>query len=220
MLTKYREHYDGEFVLTSTTIRNGEKDQTREWVPNPISNQHVSNYATVIGSDNNKEWFDHEILQNHRGGILGTRRMQTYGCNEVWRNTRLDFYVTRKPAELEDIKVAGYHVNNIVYTTVRQTLKNPGSFYVVPHAPAFDELALAVYLAAFDGHKEIFLLGYNKDTQGVDRDWVQQVSDVMKSYRNCKFYLVGPTANLHEGWRVHANVECLTFRNFITHCDI
>ena len=52
---RYRQDYDGEFVLLQTSIRNGVKEQRREWMINPIQNQHVSGRAAVIGSNLDRE---------------------------------------------------------------------------------------------------------------------------------------------------------------------
>ena len=36
---RYRQDYDGEFVIVETRWSAGKKEQKREWVPNPIENQ-------------------------------------------------------------------------------------------------------------------------------------------------------------------------------------
>ena len=48
MPERYRTEYDGEFVITVNTIKNGEKHQEREWIDNPIENQHISGRAAVL----------------------------------------------------------------------------------------------------------------------------------------------------------------------------
>ena len=50
MSERYRTDYDGEFVITVNTITNGKKVQEREWIANPIENQHISGRAAVIGN--------------------------------------------------------------------------------------------------------------------------------------------------------------------------
>ena len=46
---RYRKDYDGEFVILNTRVVNGEKIQDKEWIANPIENQHISSRAAIIG---------------------------------------------------------------------------------------------------------------------------------------------------------------------------
>jgi len=189
---KLRSEYDGEFVLTRTTIRDSLKDQHREWVENPIVNQHISGRAAVLGSDtDHMELFDYKHLLRHRGGLLGSKRLQTYGCNKVWKVMPVQFYVSTNQEDLAEIQETEYYQDNIVYTSTGTVLKNPQQFYLVPHSPFVSDLALAVYLAAFDSHQEIFLLGYNKDVNVNDANWIGDVSKVIGTYAQTKFWLVG-----------------------------
>ena len=48
---RYRTDYTGEFLITQATWSGGKKRQKREWVANPIENQHISGRAVCIGSD-------------------------------------------------------------------------------------------------------------------------------------------------------------------------
>ena len=51
MLEKHRQDYDGEHILIKTTFQNGKKVEQREWMENPITNQHISGRAAVISGD-------------------------------------------------------------------------------------------------------------------------------------------------------------------------
>lgn len=219
MLEKYRSDYDGEFVLTKTTIRDGKKEQTREWIDNPIVNQHISGRAAIIGSSLDSTLFDYKILQNHRGGLMGSKRLQTYGSGQIWKDMRLDFYVSTKATEIIEAHNANYGETTVLYTNTGNVLKDPSKYYVVPFQPVMDDLALAVYLAAFDGHNEVFLIGYNKDTPG-DNNWVGDVRRVMSDFKDVTFYLVGVEVNMPDVWRNMPNVKCINYRKFITYCDI
>ena len=48
---RYRADYEGEFVITESRWSGGKKTQNREWVANPIDNQHISGRAACIGSN-------------------------------------------------------------------------------------------------------------------------------------------------------------------------
>ena len=96
----------------------------------------------------------------------------------------------------------------------------PGSFYMIPFQPDINDLAAAIYLAAFDGHQEIFLLGYNNDTPGNTRRWKEDVATVISAYNTHQFVLVGSVSNMPDNWRMLENVECWDHRRFVTYCDI
>lgn len=221
MQKQYRKDYDGEHVLLRTGWQDGEKFHNREWIDNPIANQHISGRAAVIGSDLDMWRFDFKMLKNHRGGLLGNKRLQLYGSNFMWQHMAFDFVVAGINTEIEDIINHGYCDENIVYTNNRNCIKNPGKFYNIPFNKQLSELASALYVAAFDGHTEIFLLGYNKDLgETMGTNWVSDVNTVFGTYDDTKFYLVGTESNMYDQWKINRNVKCLTYRDFISYCDV
>jgi len=217
----FRRDYQGEFVVLETKFVNGEKQQTREWIENPIINQHISGRAAVIGSNTDLDQFDYRALKRHRGGLLGKKRLQTYGAGAVWDEMPFDFVVTTDRLQIKQIITAEYDTSTVIYSNAKICIENPGHLYLVPYAPYVDQLALAVYLAAFDGHEEIFLLGYNQETPSLNpRLWIEHVNHVIRAYSTAKFYLVGVESNMPSLWRENRNVECITYRRFISFCDV
>ena len=107
MQARYRTDYAGEFVITETRWTGGRKTQTREWVPNPIENHHISGRAVCIGSDFDAYRFNHVRLQRHRGGLLGSKKLQTYGVGDIAVAMRLDFAVETRAAQLATLKESG-----------------------------------------------------------------------------------------------------------------
>lgn len=217
---RYRADYPGEFVVVSTVWANGKKVQNREWIANPIENHHISGRAVCIGSKQDLWQFDHTRLQNHRGGLLGSKKLQTYGVGEIAHDMRLDFVVDTDQKNLQHLINNKYAEKNIVYTTAKNCIAFPGQFYLIPNAPKVLPVASIVYLAAFDGHQEIFLIGYNKDTDPGNVSWIEQVSAVMDTYKSVKFYMVGVKTNIHDQWFERSNCEHLTYRDFISYCDV
>jgi len=217
---QYRSEYPGEFVVLETRFVNGEKIQKKEWVENPIENHHLSGRAAVIGSTVDLERFDYHVLQWHRGGLLGKQRLQTYGSGDLWSDMKFDFFISTERKQLAQIIEKNYDEENIVYTNTRLCLENPGRFYLVPYMPYLDNKAIAIYLAAFDGHKEIFLIGYDQSTPSNNRLWHEHVNQIFQAYRSTKFYLVGTEANMFPLWRKNSNVECMAYRKFISFCDV
>lgn len=219
LIPRYRRDYDGEFILVDHDLIDGKSIQRREWIDNPVVNQHISGRAAVIASrvlHGGFKWFR---LERHRGGLLGKKRLQTYGTGDLWRDMRFDFFVESSTKEIQDIVEKKYDQQSIVYSSIKNCLAYPGHFYPVPFQPPLDYLAQAVYLAAFDGHQEIFMLGYNLDTEHGTARWVKNVAEVMSAYASTKFWLLG-NHNFPSIWLENHNVEMMTFERFITYCDI
>lgn len=228
---RYRRDYVGEFVITNTTIRDGQKIQSRDWIDNSIPNQWITGRAAaIVGPD---ERFDHRVLEKHRGGLRGTKRLQTYGALSVWRDMRLDYYASTLRDDIMALSVAkhyqsnqffsrwvNYHELTAVFTTASLCLDYPGHFHLIPHALSLSNVALPLYLAAFDGNTEIFMLGYSQELSSPDRMWIQDVESVLDTYPGVKFVLVGTETNQPKSWRQRRNVRCMTHRQFITYCDV
>lgn len=217
---RYRQDYTGEFVILNTDIRRGIKAQKREWIANPIINQHISKRAAVIGSSMDRDRFDYAKLQNHRGGLQGRNRLQTYGSGLIWNDMRLDFYCSTDRQLLTKLQQSGYNDTTTCYSTSRFCMIFPNKFFLIPFQPVLNDLAAAIYLAAFDNHKEIFLLGYNQDTPGNTYQWKNHITEVMSVYDSCQFYLIGAASNMPEDWKNLPNVECRDYRWFVYNCDI
>ena len=219
MEKRFRQDYTGEFVITEIKQSSGNTTQQREWIPNPIQNYHTSGRAAVIGSRIDEKRFRHQRLQRHRGGLLGKNKLQTYGTRDIWVDMALDFYVSTDVKDIRSIAKSGYDERCTVYTTPRHCLDNPGRFYIVPYLPPLDISALAIYLAAFDGHREVFMLGYARDMPSNSSNWAQDVTTIFQTYDTTKFILVG-RSSMPDNWMTLANVSQIEFRKFITYCDV
>jgi hypothetical protein len=217
---RYRTDYTGEFIITQSVWAGGKKRQRREWVANPIENQHISGRAVCIGSNHDSNQFDYTILQRHRGGLLGSKKLQTYGLGFVAHQMRLDFTIETDEDILKELIDNHYYQDNIIYTSPKNCLRYPGVFYLTPYNPVLIKHALALYLAAFDGHKEIFMIGYNNQTTTGNLAWQAHVAQVFSAYSGTKFVIVGMSHHAPAGWLEFANVERMTYREFISYCDV
>ena len=220
MQAQYRTDYLGEFVILETKWSGGKKSETREWIPNPIVNHHLSGRAACIGSTLDHSHFDYTRLARHRGGLLGSKKLQTYGTGDIAQQMRLDFAVETNIDNLTKILETGYQSNNIVYTSPRYCITHPGEFYLIPLRPRLVDLATVLYLAAFDGHKEIFMLGYTDETAGNHNEWIQQIVKIFTAYSGTKFYLVGEPTRMPDVWVNCANTQTMPYRDFIGYCDV
>jgi hypothetical protein len=220
MDARYRQDYAGEFVILETRWTKGKKIEKREWIENPIQNQHISGRAVCIGSSFDQPQFDYTRLQRHRGGLLGSKKVQTYGVGDITQEMRLDFAVEISKEKLDQLLTTKYQATNIVCTTPRNCITYPGEFYLIPQTPRLLDIALLLYLAAFDGHQEIFLLGYNRETPVQSQTWTSQIREVMDAYAGIKFYLIGEKTNMPDIWMEAANAVDMTYRDFVGYCDI
>lgn len=219
MLTvAYRKDYTGEFIVVNTDIRLGIKQQRREWIPNPIMNQHISDRAAIIASDLDRDRFDYARLARHRGGLRGSLKLQTYGTGACWQHMRLDFYYANDRATMTRLSASDYLENTAVYTSTRFCLMFPECFYMVPHQPLLCDTAQIMYLAVFDGHQEIYVLGLSNDASP-DR-WLRDVCEVISTYNTHEFFFVGTRSNMPAALLDLPNVNTLDYRQFITRCDI
>jgi hypothetical protein len=219
MEARYRTDYAGEFVILETKWAGGKKEETREWIPNPIENHHLSGRAAVIGSNIDKWRFDYTRLRRHRGGLLGSKKLQTYGTGAIAQEMRLDFTVETQTDNLNKLLEAGYQRDNIVYTTARNCIRHPGEFYLIPYNPRLLDLAVTIYLAAFDGHQEVFLLGYLDITEANSLNWIPHIAQIFLAYPGVKFYLVGESTRMPDEWVDCFNTQSMTYDEFISYCD-
>jgi len=216
---RLRKDYDGEFVVVETRVSNNKTEQVREWIPNVIKNHHISGRAAVLGSDTDSKFFKYQRLERHRGGLLGQKRLQTYGTGDLWKQMRFNFFAATQPDLIKELGQSDYDKETIVFTSPRYCLEYPGKFYLVPHLPIVNQMALPVYLSAFDGHTEIFLLGYNSGFDAGDPNWMDDVNQVFQAYNGVRFYLV-TRQNLPATWLKNDNVTVMDYRKFISYCDI
>lgn len=220
MQARYRTDYPGEFVILETKFSGGKKTEKREWIENPINNQHISHRAACIGSSIDYKFFDYPRLERHKGGLLSSLRLQTYGTAAIAKDMRLDFAVDTHLENLLPLIESKYTERSIVYTTPRNCIKVPGEFYLIPQFPHLCTTALPLYLAAFDGHKEIFMIGYNKETPSETKEWQEDVAKVIRAYPEVIFTLIGREDNLFESWMSCPNTRIFTYRDFVTYCDV
>jgi hypothetical protein len=220
MDARYRTDYLGEFVILETKWSGGKKSETREWIDNPITNHHISGRAACIGSNTDKTKFNYTILQRHRGGLLSSKKLQTYGVGSVAHEMPLDFAVETNATQLPLLIENNYSEKHVVYTIGRNCITYPGQFYLIPNNPRLLDISTIAYLAAFDGHQEIFLLGYNRDTVVGNSNWHTQLCSLIESYAGVKFYFVGEKTNMFPEWMELPNATFLTYRDFIGYCDV
>ena len=215
MLERYRTDYHGEFVIVHTLWKSGKKVQKKEWVPSVLENNHISSRAVVVGPGPSRAKFNIKALENHRGGLLGKLALQSYGTDSLYKEITPNFLVTFNEEILTELK-ENYANQNIVYTSTKMCLKHPGHFYMVPHNIRNYAISVAIYLAAFDEHKEAYLLGVD----GLTPQEELAIAEVFRVYNKTKFYVVSDSGEFTKVWKKFPNVTQQGYRHFITQCDL
>lgn len=220
----YRSQYTGESIVVNLRHENQEWNTELEWVPNAVYNNKLTTQAVVIGNGASREQFDLSLIKNHRGGLLAKNKLQTYGCNSLYKEYEPDFLVAVGNEVLEEIASSGYTDKHIVYSNAPALLDHPKKFYLVPQDPTWNAGALAAYLACFDGHKKVFLLGFDTDVEqvGTDALYVKTLEHVMTTYNDVQFVRVMPTTTwiIPEEWNALSNFTQVDFRGFSLEADI
>jgi len=240
----YRATYNGESVITKLTLKDAAWNPQTEFVPNSVFNVHSTRQAVAIGNGESRTEFNLTLLKNHKGGLLGANRLQTYGCNALYRDFTPDFLVAVGDEIVSEISRSDYAKDNIVFAHADAVLNHPGKFYLIPQNAYYNAGALAAYLACFDGHSRVYLMGYDsyddisainnvyKDTRGYQHTsnvhkqtgnyWEQSLAHVMETYADVEFVRVSPTEGwwTPDLWKSYTNFRAITYADFVIEADL
>lgn len=215
---RFRQDYTGEYVILNTIFRDGRKIQQREWIPNRVTNQHISGRAVVLCGTQLIGTYDVTRLAKHKGGLLASRKFQIYGVDSVWEKVPCEFLVSYKDEEVAKLIGSGYAGRSVVYTSPSNLLKYPNNFYLVPYTPsALSAEATAMYLAAFDGHQEVFVVNFDQPTQKE----AKQVETVIRTYPSVQFVFVAEKIDPRpEALKNLVNCKFMDQRQWVSYCDV
>ena len=118
----------------------------------------------------------------------------------------------------------------------------PGRLYLIPQNVFFDAGSIAAYLACFDGHKKVFLIGFDnyadeepvnniyKDTANYPTSdqtqngayFARSLAMVMNTYNDVDFIRVMPTNTwaLPYEWQAITNLRQMDYREFAIEADL
>lgn len=238
----YRRYYRGEDIIVERNYNNGVWHDTTENVPNAVINNQISNQAVVIGNGPSRLEFEMDLIKNHKGGLLGARTLQSYGCNALYRDFTPDFLVARGNEMIAELARSNYVKDHIVYSDSIHLLEYPNKFYLIPHDPYTDAGTTALYIAAFDGHRTVFMLGFDgQDTPGYnynvyagtanylglrdtvsDSKWVADRTTLFRTYKDTEFVRVTKknTEPVPEDWKFCPNFRSINYNQFALEADL
>ena len=238
---QYRKDYQGEDIVVDRNYTNTVWHDTVETVPNAVTNEQISNRAVVLGNGPNRLDFPIQHLKKPTG-LLGADTLQVYGCNALYRDFVPDFLVANGNGVVKEIAESDYINDNIVYTSAIHTLEYPGKFYLIPNDPYTDAGTTALYLACFDGHKKIWMLGFEgQDTPGynynvyantngydsinslvLEDKWVNDKKQLFDIYDNVDFIRVTErgTDRIPEPWKYCTNFRQISYQDFVLEANL
>lgn len=228
----FRNEYNGEHVSLTRTLKDNAWESNDKYFE---FNSEIakSRAAVVFGNGISRNDFDINLILNHNNGFDNEQRLETYACNAAYRNFKSDFLlINNKVLAEEFVKDFNGASHKNVFANANIVLEY-NSFHLIPQNPYMDTGATAAYLAAFNGHKKVFLLGFDgqdslnvyANTLGYNNAFVENnnnlfasnLLNVFKTYYDTQFIRVMPSANatVHESLKYCLNFKQVNFRDFV-----
>ncbi len=134
-----------------------------------------------------------------------------YGCNAQYREYEPHYLICVDVKMVNEVIASGYHKNHQVWTNPNKGVNTKSNInFFSPHK-GWSSGPTALWFACTQGHKEVFILGF--DYQGLDGkfnnvyadtfnykkssesatffgNWLSQTEKVIKEFKNVKFYRV------------------------------
>lgn len=238
----YRKDYEGEWVVKNISISGGIARHEREWVPNSFKNLNHRGLAVVFGNGTSRLDYNYTPAFHHVGGFKGEKKIQTYGCNGIYRDYSPNFLIVTSEIIAKELHDANYDDSNVVLAHANQVLNYPKSFHLIPHDDFKDAGSTALRTACFDGHQKVYMVGFDSqnlpgqnnnvyaNTHGYgsneapidDRNWVSNWLEVMQTYNNVEFIRVTHREDypLPEKLNYATNLRSISFRDFVFEVDL
>lgn len=226
----YRKDYVGETInklIDGKTYSYFIKPRDDVFVKSNVSS------AIVLGNGITRNYPEHKHLLKINSKRLAESYKLVYACNRaVQEEENYDYYVIKHSVFLSGIKPERksqiYLPNNIFLDYV-------SDYNMLPFISYLDSGASAAMLAAFDGHKRIFLFGfdgdlgagwqtlydntypYNENNADVSlKVWKDYMSDVIKVYSDTQFYRIQSDGQeAPSEWTKFPNFKDVSFREAV-----
>jgi len=198
----FRRDYKGEPI---TYVDNG---QMKSLFVNPREfpyDRQVST-AIVLGNGISRITPEVQLIINQNNRRVAEGYKTTYACNAAYRDVKADYYIVKERLLFAEIPVEKYNsmfVSNDMWVTYRDTNLIPYIYYM-------DSGSTGAYLAAFDGHKKVFLFGFD----GSDNDTNQNVYANSLGYERNDFTHETHHSYLYEVCRVYNSTEFYRVRTY------
>jgi hypothetical protein len=226
----YRRDYVGE------TINRLVDGKTYIYVIKPRINAFTKSNVTsaiVLGNGITRNYPEHKHLLKINSKKLAESYKLVYACNRaITEEQTYDYYVLKHRVFLSGIKKERM---SQVYLPNNICLDYSTECNMLPFISYYDSGSSAAMLAAFDGHKRIFLMGfdgdlgagwqtiydntfpYNENNADVSlKAWKDYMTEVIRAYSDVEFYRLqsdGQEAPIE--WQSLPNFRDVTFREAV-----
>ncbi len=183
--------------------------------------------AFVLGNGQSRSVVDPDFL---------LKKGHVYGCNGLYRTHTPTVLVATDRPIAEAIQNSGYSRNNRFYT--RRPIEGLGAQKVPKAYFGFSSGPIATALAALDGHRQIYMLGFDMgpaangrfnnvyaDTEFYKRsdaqptftgNWQRQIMTVARDFPNTEFFRMhGPTTAAVKEFDSISNLKKMDIADFV-----
>jgi hypothetical protein len=225
----YRTSYEGEEI-------NDMKGEPVSYAVKPRPNVFTTPFtdsAIVLGNGLTRNDLGIQKLLTVNSKKVAEAYKLVYACNRaVEDGMDHDYYIIKNRIFLANIPSTKV---NQIYLPYDIFLDYRGTYNLIPLVSYFDAGASAAYLACFDGHKKVFLMGFDGDygngfktvydgtdgygdgTQSVDyNSWSDYLHRVMYIYSDVEFYRIQmDAAPAPQSWLNLPNFRNVSFREAV-----
>ncbi len=162
------------------------------------------------------------------------KRGAIYGCNALYREFVPDYLIAVDPKMVFEICESGYQLEHEVWTNPNSKYSKFEGLKTFRNSRGWSSGPTALWKACTDGHKEIFILGFDyygidghyfnnvyADTKNYKRsdetatyygNWMRQTEACFKEFSYIYFYrVVGPETKIIPEWNKLNNVRQITY---------
>jgi hypothetical protein len=238
----YRSTYVDEQYIRDRTATDGVWTESLTKQRIESTGTQFGTKALVIGNGESRAKFNLANIKNHKNGAISLGALQTYGCNALHREYTPHFLFVTRPEILNEVVDSNYTAANIVYANRSYVNADPTQLYYIPQDPCWNSGAMAAYMACFDGHSKVYMVGFDgvdtpthsynlyQDTNGYpelkdgysEAFYIQSMLQVFNTYPDVDFVRVKPTDSfrLPEEWKWVPNLRQIDFNQFVNEVDL
>jgi len=238
----YRSTYTSEEAVTELVYRNSQwVGETTQIKFTETGDPSYGRCAVVFGNGISRKNFNTNLLSNRLLNTIPTKILRTYGCNAIYRDFLPDFLVVTGNDMIDEIASLSIASRTNVFASRHLKRRVIGNqVHNIPQNPPFNAGATAAYLAAFDEHKKVFLLGFDgiddpassyniyEGTPGYpaqiysEEYWVRSMLEVFTAYSDVDFVRVMPEASyrIPEAWKYASNFRQINYNQFVLEADL
>ena len=191
----------------------------------------MNKVAFVVGNGTSRRDIDVSLLLDQ-----GT----VYGCNALYRHITPHFLIAVDTKMVREIVATGYHLKNSVWTNPNSYSKSIEKLCIFNPSLGWSSGPSALNLATQHGFKKIYVLGFDYEGLGSDKEyvnniyagtenykkideratyfgnWLRQTTNIITKNPEVKYFRVIKDYNsfIPDSLRIHSNLKHITVTDF------